>query len=398
MARVLIIGGHAHSLISFRGDMIRRMLAKGHEVVAMAPETDLEGDVASLTTGGVAAKLDALGVPFLPVPLQRTGVNPLGDLQTLLFLIRKIHSLKPDIVLSYTMKPVIYGSLAAWIAGVRDVYSMITGLGYVFTGDSLRQRLLAGIVVRLYKTALRHNKKIYFMNPDDLGEFRKLKILRDERKAVLINGSGVNIRHFSPVGKQSEPMVFLIIARLLWDKGIGEFVSAARRLKPIYPGVCWRIVGPFDNNPSAIRRSDIQRWQEENLVEYMGATEDVRPFIAESSVYVLPSYREGTPRSVLEAMSMGRPVITTDAPGCRETVADGVNGFLVPVRDCEKLAAAMEKFILNPALIAEMGARSRDIAENRYDVDKVNDSILNAMNLEAAGGEKRAGEKIETVY
>ena len=382
MARILVIGGNVHSLVLFRGDMIQQMVEEGNEVFAMAPATDLEGEAANLLTKLVAEKLQTLGVPYLPIPLNRTGVNPLKDLHTIGWLSRKMNEIEPDVVLSYTMKPVIYGSIAARMAGVRNVFSMITGLGYVFTGDSFRQRVLARIVIVLYKLALRFNKKIYFMNPDDLNLFRQLKIVSDGKKTVMINGSGVNVERYSFKPPQTETVIFLIIARLLWDKGIGEFVSAARLLKEKYPEVRWQIVGPFDNNPSAIHREDVAKWQEDGLIEYMGATEDVRPYLEKASVYVLPSYREGTPRSVLEAMAMGRPVITTDAPGCRETVIDGVNGFLVPVRDKVALAEAMEKFILDKNLMAEMGKKGREIAESRYDVHKVNLSILRPMELD----------------
>ena len=382
MARILVIGGNVHSLVLFRGDMIQQMVEEGNEVFAMAPATDLEGEAANLLTKLVAEKLQTLGVPYLPIPLNRTGVNPLKDLHTIGWLSRKMNEIEPDVVLSYTMKPVIYGSIAARMAGVRNVFSMITGLGYVFTGDSFRQRVLAQIVIVLYKLALGFNKKIYFMNPDDLNLFRQLKIVAGGKKTVMINGSGVNVERYSFKPPQTETVIFLIIARLLWDKGIGEFVSAARLLKEKYPEVRWQIVGPFDNNPSAIHREDVAKWQEDGLIEYMGATEDVRPYLEKASVYVLPSYREGTPRSVLEAMAMGRPVITTDAPGCRETVIDGVNGFLVPVRDKVALAEAMEKFILDKNLMAEMGKKGREIAESRYDVHKVNLSILRPMELD----------------
>ena len=382
MARILVIGGNVHSLVLFRGDMIQQMVEDGNEVFAMAPATDLEGEAANRLTKLVAEKLQTLGVPYLPIPLNRTGVNPLKDLHTIYWLSRKMNEIEPDVVLSYTMKPVIYGSIAARLAGVRNIFSMITGLGYVFTGDSVRQRALARIVIVLYKLALGFNKKIYFMNPDDLNLFRQLKIVAGGKKTVMINGSGVNVERYSFKPPQMETVIFLIIARLLWDKGIGEFVSAARLLKEKYPEVRWQIVGPFDNNPSAIHREDVVKWQAEGLIEYMGATEDVRPYLEKASVYVLPSYREGTPRSVLEAMAMGRPVITTDAPGCRETVIDGVNGFLVPVRDKVALAAAMEKFILDKNLMAEMGKKGREIAESRYDVHKVNLSILRPMELD----------------
>jgi len=381
MSRILIIGGNAQSLVDFRGDMIQSMVDQGHEVITMAPEKNLEGILTSVVANSVSAKMKDMGARFLPFPLSRTGINPLRDLHTLYFLTKKMLELKPDVVLSYTMKPVIYGSWAARLAGVGNVFSMITGLGYAFTGETLKQRLLERIVTRLYKMALCYNKKVYFMNPDDLNLFRKLKIVPEKEKAVLINGSGVNTERFTFARAKTDKIVFLLIARLLWSKGIGEFVDAARMLKNQYPDASWRIVGPYDNNPSAIHRSDIKEWQDEGIIEYMGSTDDVRPYIAQSSVFVLPSYREGTPRSVLEAMSMGRPIITTDAPGCRETVIEGVNGFLVPVGGSVSLAKAMEKFLQNRALIADMGAKSRKIARARYDVNKVNDSILQAMDL-----------------
>lgn len=386
MSRILIIGGNARSLVDFRGDMIQNMVELGHEVIAMAPEVNLEGILTLAVASKVSVKMKDLGARFLPFPLSRTGIKPLRDLHTLYLLTRKMLELKPDVVLSYTIKPVIYGSWAARIAGVNNIFSMITGLGNAFNGETLKQKLLEKIVTRLYRMALCHNKKVYFMNPDDLKLFSDRKILPEPGKAVLINGSGVNTDYFTYARARTDKIVFLLAARLLWSKGIGEFVEAARILKKEYPDASWRIVGPYDNTPSAVQRSDIKEWQEEGIIEYMGATEDVRPYIDQSSVYVLPSYREGTPRSVLEAMSMGRPIITTDAPGCRETVIEAVNGYLVPVGGSVSLAKAMEKFLQNHALIANMGAKSRKIARERFDVKKVNDTILQAMDLTGTKG------------
>ncbi|MBP2667636.1 MAG: hypothetical protein H6Q76_2616, partial [Firmicutes bacterium] len=314
----------------------------------------------------VSERLKAIGVAYVPFPLNRTGISPLRDLHTLYYLTRKMNELKPDVVFSYTAKPVVYGSMAARIAGVRNVFSMITGLGYVFIGETWRQKVLAKILILLYKMTFKFNKQIYFHNPDDLELFKKLNILPGGQKAVVVNGSGVNIDHFAYSKPRTDKIVFLIIARLLWDKGIGEFVSAARLLKKKYPDVSWRIVGP----------------------EYLGATDDVRPYIADASVYVLPSYREGRGQSIVEAMSMGRPIITSDAPGCRETVVQGVNGFLVPVRDPEMLSIAMEKFIQNTKLITEMGIQSREITEAQYDENKVNHIILETMGLKTLTDEQ----------
>jgi glycosyltransferase involved in cell wall biosynthesis len=370
LAKILIFGGYAKSLINFRGELIKDMVRLGHQVVGMAPESGFERE------------LNVIGAQYQHVPLQRTGLSPLKDFATLRQLVKEFKRLQPDILLSYTIKPVIYGSLAARSAGVPRVYSMITGLGYVFAGRSLKQKLLLRLVRMLYRQALCKNARVFFQNPDDIEVFEKFNLLPNGDSAVLINGSGVDIKKFSYVKAETNPVTFLLIARLIREKGISEFVDAARLLKPRYPEARFQILGPLDSNPSAIRQEEIGAWQSEGIIEYLGATGDVRPYISDSSVFVLPSfYPEGTPRSILEAMSMGRPVITTDAPGCRETVRHNVNGFLVPVKDSRALAGAMESFIANPSLVTEMGIRSRVTAEEKYDVRKVNRSILESMNL-----------------
>ena len=229
--------------------------------------------------------------------------------------------------------------------------------------------------------ALKGNTKVFFQNPDDMELFAELNLIRGTEQAVLINGSGVDIEHYREVRPVTEKIVFLLIARLIRDKGLYEYVEAARIIKQHYPEVVFRLVGPFDSNPTAISEATVNQWQGEGVIEYAGETKDVRPYIAGSSVYVLPSYREGTPRTVLEAMSMGRPIITTDAPGCRETVIHGKNGYLVPVKNLDALVEALERFIANPELIPIMGKESRKIAEEKYDVRKVNATILNTMGL-----------------
>lgn len=369
MSRIAIISHYAPSLINFRGELIKTLSSLGHSVTALGPEAGFE------------SALSDLGAEYLQIPLQRTGMNPLKDLETIVALNLAIRKIKPDIVLSYAIKPVIYGSLAAWMAGVSEVYSMITGLGYLFTGESSRQRAMYRLVHPVYKAALGSNRAVFFQNPDDLKLFRKLGLTSENQMQVVINGSGVDLSHFAYSPPPIEPVSFLLIARLIRDKGIGEYVEAARNLKKRYPHVNFRLLGPFDTNPTAISRSEVVAWEGEG-VEYLGETSDVRPYLATSSVFVLPSYREGTPRSVLEAMSIGRPVITTDAPGCRETVCDGVNGFLVPVKDAVAIAKAMEEFILRPQIIREFGARSRRIAEEKYDVREVNRVILRIMGME----------------
>lgn len=370
MARIAIISHYAPSLINFRGELIKTLTAAGHKVIALGPED------------GFGFELAALGAEYRQIILQRTGTNPLQDIATLFSLTKLLRELKPDVVLSYAVKPVIYGSLAAWLAGVPGVYSMITGLGYLFTGKTTKQKLLLRLVHPLYKAALSKNRVVFFQNPDDLGLFKALHLLPANQQQIIINGSGVDIDYFAYSPAVTEPLSFLLMARLIWDKGIAEYVAAARNLKKRYPQVSFKLLGAYDSNPTAIRRSDVEKWENEGIIEYLGETRDVRPYLANASVFVLPSfYREGTPRSVLEAMSMGRPVITTDAPGCRETVQDGVNGFLVPVKDAVALEKAMERFILKPELIQDLGMASRKIAEEKYDVRKVNKVIIEAMGL-----------------
>jgi glycosyltransferase involved in cell wall biosynthesis len=369
VSKIAIISHYAPSLINFRGELIRTLSSSGHSVTALGPEAGFE-----------SVLLD-FGAKYRQIPLQRTGMNPLKDLQTVVALTRAVRSINPDTVFSYAIKPVIYGSLAAWMAGVSNIYSMITGLGYLFTGESPRQIAISRMVHPLYRAALSKNKAVFFQNPDDLELFRRLRLTSEKQTQVVINGSGVNVSHFAYSPPPVEPLSFLLIARLIWDKGLREYVEAARNLKKRYPHVSFRLLGPYDTNPTAISRSEVVAWETEGI-EYLGETRDVRPYLAASSVFVLPSYREGTPRSVLEAMSMGRPVITTDAPGCRETVQDGVNGFLVPVKDATATEKAMEQFILRPHLIVEFGAQSRRIAEEKYDVRKVNRVILRIMGIE----------------
>jgi glycosyltransferase involved in cell wall biosynthesis len=253
---------------------------------------------------------------------------------------------------------------------------------------TIRLRFLKNLVIWLYRIALKGNERVFFQNPDDIDAFVSLQIVRPEM-VTKTNGSGVNLEHYSVQAETVKDdnlenrVTFLLIARLLVEKGVREYVAAARAIKRKYAEARFMLVGwSFEENPSAISSTQVEAWREEGLVEIFGETNDVRPYIASSSVYVLPSYREGTPRTVLEAMAMGKPIITTDVPGCRETVVDGFNGFLVKVKDKDMLAEAMEKFIVEPELIKTMGAASRRFAEEKYDVHKVNQVINEAMGLD----------------
>lgn len=370
MARVAVLGSLPESLINFRGPLLAAMVAAGHEVHAVSPPAGPRSVEA----------LARLGVPHHAVPLVRTGLNPLRDVGTLLSLHNLFRCIRPDCLLAYTIKPVIYGCLAARLAGVPRRYAMITGLGYAFAGRGPRAHLLGSVAHALYRLALAGADRVFFQNPDNLREFLQRGLLRGPDQAVLIDGSGVDLVRYSPAPLPAEPS-FLMIARLLRDKGVLEYVEAARRLKARHPEVRFRLVGWIDDNPAAISQVELDGWTAEGVVDYLGYLEDVRPAIAGSAVYVLPSYHEGMPRTVLEAMAMARPIITTDVPGCRETVREGENGFLVPAGDAGALAAAMQRFVDTPQLAHVMGETSRRLAEERFDVHRVNAVILRNMGL-----------------
>jgi len=369
MAKIVIVSHYAKSLVNLRSELIKKMASLGHNVIALAPDKGFESE------------LKSIGAKFFYYPLKRTGINPFAEIKTSLALIKIMKTIKPDVVFSYSTKPVIYASLAARIIGVRHIYSLITGLGFAFVNKDKKRLLFNALLKVLYRVALKINNIVFFQNPDDMMLFLDLGIIKN-KNAELVNGSGVNLEKYNYAQVENETISFLLISRLIWDKGIREYIEAARIIKRKYSDVSFYLLGPYDSNPAAIRKKDIDRWIKEGIINYLGEVDDVRPYIINSSVFVLPSYyREGIPRSILEAMSIGRPVITTDSPGCRETVEDGVNGFLVPTKDSKKLAEKMEEFILNPSLIKEMGKKARSIAEEKFDVNKVNRKILKCMKL-----------------
>ena len=370
----LLIASFPDSLIKFRGPLLQALLAKGLDVHVAAP--DLSG------TADIRRQLIAMGITLHEIGLKRTGTNPVADVGTMAELLRLMRRIRPDYVLGYTIKPVIYGSLAAWLAGAPNRFSLVTGLGYAFTGDASGKRgLLRKLIQRLYRFGLSRCHKVFFQNPDDEALFRQLDLLPANIPSCVVNGSGVDVADYS-VTALPEKTSFLLIARLLGDKGVREYAKAAKKVRQEHPQVSFKLAGWIDDNPDAIGQHELDEWINSGTLEFLGKLADVRPAIADSNVYVLPSYREGTPRTVLEAMAMGRPVITTDAPGCRETVADADNGFLVPVQAVDELASAMIRFIEKPQLAARMGKRSRQIAEEKYDVHKVNEIMLSEMGIQ----------------
>lgn len=349
------------------------LISHGAEVVLLAPRDQSSDWFATI------------GARYIEVPMNRKGVNPLGDLG-LLRRFREIYRReRPDSVFHMTIKPVIYGSVAARLAGVHHVLNMVPGLGYVFVGDQLIHRALRPMVVRMYRIALRNSDRVFFQNPEDKEYFLGKSLVR-ESQAVVTYGSGVDLDYFAftePKGS-GEHCTFLLMARMLWDKGVGDFVNAAKVLKPGFPNTRFLLLGMVDTeNRSHVPRATLEEWTRNGNVEYLGEVDDVRPVVALADVVVLPSYyREGVPKSLLESLAMGKPIITTNMPGCRETVVNGVNGMLIPPRDGAALLEAIRCMITQPALRTQMGRESRKLAVERFDVRRVNAMILESLDIQ----------------
>jgi glycosyltransferase involved in cell wall biosynthesis len=312
-------------------------------------------------------------------------MNPVRDAGTTVALARAFRRFRPDAVFVYAVKPVIYGSLAARLARVPLRVAMITGTGSAFGGGgSRKRRLVSWLVRRLYRLGLAGVHVVFFQNPDDERLFRSLGLVgRGGQRILRVGGSGVDLSKYSPVPLPTGPLTFLLIGRVIRDKGVAEYVEAAKRVRLVHPEVRVQLLGPLDSNPTAISKEELDGWVASGAIEYLGRTPDVRPNLAAAHVCVLPSYGEGMPRSVLEAMAMARPVITTDVPGCRETVVAERNGYLVPVRDAGALADAMIKLVEAPERLEAMGLEGRKLAEERFDVREVNRTIVEAMGLVA---------------
>ncbi len=377
MAEVAIVGGWARNLVQFRGHLIARMARSGHRVVALAPETQSP------------AGLSALGASYVSCPFERAGTNPVRDATLLVRLVRRFRRIRPDVVLTYNPKPLVYGSLAARLVGVPRVVALVTGLGYLFLKQgSLRDRVVRALARPLYRRALAATDVVIVQNPDDLRELVEGGVLAASHPVARVWGSGVDLNEFARAPLPDGAPVFLFVGRLYREKGVFELVEAARQVRRRYPEARIQVLGGLDPNPTGLSRAELDGLVAEGVVEYLGTTDDVRAVLVACTVFVLPSYREGTPRSVLEALAVGRPVITCDAPGCRETVIDGESGFLVPVGDSDALAAAMCRYLEQPELVTVHAERGHALAVERYDVHAVNAQMLEIMELYDRGVEE----------
>jgi glycosyltransferase involved in cell wall biosynthesis len=372
--RVVLVASFAPSLLNFRGPLVRELLARGHEVHCLAPDFDAP----------VRDEVESWGAATGDYPLERTGLNPLADLASLRSLTSRLRALRPDVVMGYTPKPAIYASLAARRARVPRVVPMITGLGYAFLDDGsgragARRRVVRGVMGSLYGLALRASDAVVFHNQDDRDLLAARGIVPKGLAMHVVSGSGVDLAHYArqPLPAIADGLTFLMIARLVRDKGVREYCEAARIARRAAPRARFLLAGPEESGPAGFGARELGQWSD--AVEYLGHAADVRPLLSRCHAYVLPSYGEGMPRTVLEAMAAGRPIITTDARGCRETVEDGVNGCLVPVADAGALAEAMLSLLRRPDLIAAMAEASRRKAESRFDVALVNRAMIDIL-------------------
>tara|TARA_B100000575_G_C23132022_1_gene656840 strand:- start:28 stop:1158 length:1131 start_codon:yes stop_codon:yes gene_type:complete len=372
---ILIVSSELFSLINFRTSLIEHLIDTGSRVSVLVP----------LENKKVEKKIQKLiskGVVFKNYSLSRTGLNPFTDYLSYKSIVKVISELNPDIVIPYTAKPIIYTGIALRNFPKLKFFPIITGLGYGFTqGNGIKRKLIQQLMIFLYREGLKRSEVVMFQNIDDEKVFFKLKIINKKISTNIINGSGVDLNLF-PFSKPSKKPIFLMLARLLVDKGVREYVEAAKIVKAKFPKVVFQLAGRLDSNPSSINPNELNLWIKEGYIDYLGEISSVQKKIANSRFYVLPSYREGTPRSVLEALATGRPIITTDVPGCRQTVIHGKNGLLVPPKNSKSLANAMIQLLeATEDKIQNMGLESFNLSKDKYDVVKVNNSIINIINL-----------------
>jgi glycosyltransferase involved in cell wall biosynthesis len=368
--------------VAFRGALAAELVSRGHRVILSTPRPE------EVTEQSVVAAAKALGAEVVFAPFGRTSLDPRGELAAARHYRALFGDLRPAGVLATNPKPIFHALPAALSCGVPRRVAMVTGLGYAFTSRTLKARVLRVVATRLYRRSMRAATTVVFQNRDDRGEFDARGLLPPTLATGLVGGSGIDLARFPERPPPDGPPTFTLVARLLGDKGVREFAEAARRVRREVPEARFRLVGWIDSNPAAIRADELAAWVASGDIEHAGRVSDVRDELAAAQVFVLPSYREGLPKSTLEALATGRPIVTTDAPGCRETVAGatrgerisvGENGVLVRPRDAEALADACLLLARDAALRGSMGAASRRLAERAFDVRAVNATLIEAL-------------------
>lgn len=374
MKKIIILNNTAQNILGFRKHLVQFLLAQDYQVYAMA--TDF--------TDQTKKEVKILGAMPIDYTFARGGLNPFADLKNMKRLEKIFKEIQPDVLLSCFSKPVIFGTLAAKNAKVPKIIAMLEGLGYTFTeqpeGQSLKAKLIKQIQVFLYKLALPKTDTIIFLNPDDPKDLLDKYHIKVKKREIL-GAIGLNLDEYQFSNAPTNSISFIFVARLLREKGIFEYLKAAKIVKTKYPSAIFRVIGNFDTeNPGALKQDELKYYIDNNIVEYPGFVDNVNEWITMSSIFVLPSYyREGVPRSTQEAMAIGRAVITTDVPGCRETVVNGENGFLIPKWNIPILVESMEYFIENPNEVIRMGKKSYKIALEKFNGEKVNEKLLSII-------------------
>jgi glycosyltransferase involved in cell wall biosynthesis len=360
LSRILLFANTTWYLYNFRSALARAIREAGHEVIFVSPHDEY------------VTRLQERGDRWVPFELSRRGVNPLTELITVVRCARLYRRLRPDLVHHFTIKPVLYGSIASRLAGVPFVVNSVTGLGYAFVAPGWRGRTLSALARTLYRLALGGKRtRVIFENQTDLDAFVRLGLVAGDR-AVVVPGTGVDPDEFQPTEEPEGEPVVLMASRMLWDKGVGDLVEAARILKGRRVRTRVVLVGaPDPGNPSSIAEKQLQAWTSSGVVDWRGRLEGMPEVYAGCHIVVLPSHREGLPRNLVEAAAAGRPIVATDVPGCRDVVRDGVNGLLVPPHDPAALAEALEALISSPERRRAMGARGREIAASVFSDDQV---------------------------
>lgn len=368
--KLIFVANTSWSMFNFRKGLLSRLHRAGYQLTIITPYDEFSD------------KLRAMGCEVIDLSMSAKGTNPLQDIKLVHNLYRHYRLNKPDFIIHYTIKPNIYGSLAAKLAGISSL-AITTGLGYTFVNDNFVAKVARG----LYKLAFRFPREVWFLNEDDRQIFLQHKLVNQD-KAVLLHGEGVDLDHFEPrliesdaIQNSQQTVRFLLIARMLWDKGVGEYVEAARILRQQYPNAIFQLLGACGvANPSVIERSQITQWEQEGLVEYLGTTDDVRSLIAKADCVVLPSYREGIPRTMIEAAAMAKPLIVTDVPGCRDVVLPDQTGWLCSVKDAPALADCCERLILLPVAERQaMGLAGREFMRQQFDEQLVIKQYLSML-------------------
>lgn len=369
---IALVGNSAQSILSFRASLVRRLIEQGHRVQAFAPDY----------TAHSKAAVAALGAETIDFGLQRSGTNPVADARTILDLRRRLRQSRPDAILCYFIKPAIYGTIAAVLARVPRRIVMLEGLGYGFAedaGGSWHRRALAGAMKALLRFSLIRADRTLVLNDDDRNVVTN-DVGIPPKLVVNMGGIGVELDCFTPAPVREHAQVFALAARLIAEKGVHQYVDAARQIKRRYPDTTFLLLGEIDDNPTSLRADDVAAWVAEGIIEWPGRVADIQAWLKKCDVFVLPSYyREGVPRSIQEAMALGRAIVTTDHVGCRDTVEEGVNGYLIPPRDVDRLVQALTTLIETPGLATRMGIASRQLAEERFDAKRADELLIRLL-------------------